>query len=120
MPQSSITGIFNTISKAKKSEHHDIVKRLYELDHSNEQLANTLLALMVSSVELSLGARLSTFYRNAADILIVLTNVIHCFLGSAHAATIASIVKTPEGKTKLDAYVYEALRKLIVELSQYG
>jgi linoleate 10R-lipoxygenase len=108
------------MSRAKKSEHHDIVKRLYELDHSNEQLANTLLALMVSSVELSLGARLFTFLRNAADVLIVLTNVIHCFLGSGHAATIASLVKSPEGKAKLDAYVYEALRKLVVELSGYG
>ncbi len=71
---------------------------------------------MVSSVELSLGARLSTFLRNAVDILIVLTNVINCFLGSEHAATIASIAKSPGEKAKLDAYVYEALRKLVVEL----
>jgi len=49
------------MSKSKKTEHHDIVKRLYELGHSKDQLTNTLLALMVSTVELSLGMLLLIF-----------------------------------------------------------
>jgi len=58
--QFSIAGIMGTVSslfsKPKQSEYHDIVKRLYELGHSTDQLANSLLALMVvSGTELSLG-----------------------------------------------------------------
>ena len=43
------------MSKSKKTEHHHIVKRLYELNRSKDQVTNTILALMVSTVELSLG-----------------------------------------------------------------
>ena len=50
-----VSRIIGAMSKSKKTEHHDIVKRLYELGHSKDQLTNTLLALMVSTVELSLG-----------------------------------------------------------------
>ena len=42
-------------SKSKKTEHHDIVKRLFDLSHSKDQVANTVLALMVSTIEISLG-----------------------------------------------------------------
>ena len=42
--------------KAKPSEYRDILKRLNQLGHTTDQLANTILALMVtSSVELTLG-----------------------------------------------------------------
>lgn len=44
--------------KSKKTEHHDIVKRLYDLSHSKDQVANTVLALMVSTVELAIGTTL--------------------------------------------------------------
>ena len=54
-PKPSVSRIIGAMSKSKKTEHHDIVKRLYELGHSKDQLTNTLLALMVSAVELSLG-----------------------------------------------------------------
>lgn len=43
------------MSKSKKTEHHDIVKRLYELNRSKDQVTNIILALMVSTVEISLG-----------------------------------------------------------------
>jgi len=82
------------MSKSKKAEHHDIVKRLYELGHSKDQLTNTLLALMVSSVELSL----------------VITNVVNFFLGTEHGKSIAPLANDPNGRAQLDGYVYEALR----------
>jgi linoleate 10R-lipoxygenase len=59
--QLSIAGIVGSISnvfesKAKHAEYHTLVKRLYELGHSTHQLANTILAIMVTSnVELTLG-----------------------------------------------------------------
>jgi hypothetical protein len=57
----SIVGTFSTwFSKPKSVEHREILKRLYALGHSDDQLANTILALMVtSSVELTLGEALS-------------------------------------------------------------
>lgn len=66
MLQLSAPGIVRSVStmfsKTKKTEYNDIVKRLYELGHSTDKLANTILALMVvSGVELSLGKTSSTF-----------------------------------------------------------
>jgi hypothetical protein len=52
----SLSKMVSSMSKPKKTEHHEIVKRLYDLNHSKDQLANTILALMVSTVELSVGA----------------------------------------------------------------
>lgn len=46
-------------TKSKTVEHRTILKRLHELGHSEDQLANTILAVMVtSSVELTLGEAL--------------------------------------------------------------
>jgi hypothetical protein len=41
---------------------------------------------------------------------IVITNVVDYFLGSEHAAKIASLAKSNNGKA-LEGYVHEALRK---------
>ena len=51
-----IGSISNLFESSKHAEYHDIVRRLYELGHSTDQLANTILALMVvSTTELTLG-----------------------------------------------------------------
>jgi hypothetical protein len=43
--------------KPKDSDHPEIIKRLHDISGSLNQLANTILAILVgSSVELSLGA----------------------------------------------------------------
>ncbi|KAF8892276.1 heme peroxidase [Infundibulicybe gibba] len=56
----SIAGFINNVSsmfsKPKRAEQHALVKRLYEIGHSTDQLANTVLALLVgTTVELSLA-----------------------------------------------------------------
>jgi linoleate 10R-lipoxygenase len=90
-----VSRLVGSLSKPKKSEHHDIINRLYELGHSNDQLANTLLALLVvSGVELTIAT----------------TNVLNLFLGTAHAEKITSLCKSADGKVQLDGYIYEALR----------
>ena len=54
--QISIAGIFGTIVGRKKSDHNELLKRLFELGHSNEQVVNEILALLVGvTVEVSLG-----------------------------------------------------------------
>ncbi|KAF9530418.1 linoleate diol synthase [Crepidotus variabilis] len=90
-----VSRIVGGLSKPKKTEYHDIVTRLYEIGHSRDQLANTLLALMiVSSIELSLA----------------LTNIFNTLLGTPHGDQISTLVKDNSGKAQLDGYVYEALR----------
>lgn len=49
----SVTSIFSTV-KPKRNEHY-LLKRLREIGHSTDQLANSILAILVASVELSLG-----------------------------------------------------------------
>ncbi|KAF8906299.1 linoleate diol synthase [Gymnopilus junonius] len=97
-PRLSFSALFDTVSslfKLKKSDHHGIVKRLYELGHSTDQLTNTILALMVTStVELSLA----------------LTNVLNYYLGTQHVEKLASIAKSTDGAAGFDGYIYEALR----------
>ena len=67
----SIAGIVDTVSslfsRPKKSEHSVLMKRLHELGQSRDQLANTVLALMVgASVELSLS-------------MYMLSPMLHCY-----------------------------------------
>ncbi|KIM44733.1 hypothetical protein M413DRAFT_442688 [Hebeloma cylindrosporum] len=89
-----IGSVSSTFSKSKKHEYHDIVKRLYELGHSTDQLANTILALMVtSSVELVLAA----------------TNALNFYLGTNHLEKLSALVNADK-KAQLDGYIYEALR----------
>ena len=54
--QISILGLFGTVFGRKKSNHNEFLKRLFELGHSNEQVVNEILALLVgATVEVSLG-----------------------------------------------------------------
>lgn len=54
--QLSIIGLFGTVFGRKKNVHNELLKRLFELGHSNEQIVNEILALLVGvTVELSLG-----------------------------------------------------------------
>ncbi|KAG6844776.1 hypothetical protein H0H87_003894 [Tephrocybe sp. NHM501043] len=94
--RNSIIEIFKHKKADTEHQHTDIVKRLAALGGSNDELANTILALLVgSTVELSLA----------------LTNAINLYLGSDHDAAISKVARTPgEAKTPLDGFVYEALR----------
>ncbi|KAF8074859.1 linoleate diol synthase [Lyophyllum atratum] len=92
--RNSIIGIF---SKPKKVEvhHHELVKRLSAIGGSTDEVANTILALMVgSAIELSLA----------------LTNMVNLYLGSEHEAELRNVAKTTDAKAPLDGFVYEALR----------
>ncbi|KDR80737.1 hypothetical protein GALMADRAFT_1103751 [Galerina marginata CBS 339.88] len=94
----SIAGIVGTVStmfsKSKKSEHHDIVKQLYELGHSTDQLANTILALMVTG---------------GVELVLATTNTINYYLGTNDGEKIAALAKSDKN-AQFDGYVYEALR----------
>ncbi|KAG6860884.1 hypothetical protein C0995_006439 [Termitomyces sp. Mi166 len=90
--RNSVMGFFH---KHKKNEHNEIVKRLHALSGSTDELANTILALLVgSTVELSLA----------------LTNAVNLYLGSEHEATILSMAKSNDAKAPLSGFIYEALR----------
>jgi cytochrome P450 len=80
-------------SKPKKAEHTDLVKRLSALGGSSNELANRVLAILVSTVELSLA----------------LTNVVHVLFGSQQHATLQGLAKA-ESKSSLDGFIHEALR----------
>lgn len=41
-------------AKPKKTEHLDFIRQLSDLGYTSDHLANTVLAILVSSVELSL------------------------------------------------------------------
>ncbi|KAF9223967.1 heme peroxidase [Gyrodon lividus] len=93
----SIAGIFGTIFGKKKNGHNELLKRLFELGHSNDQVVNEILALMVGvTVEVSLA----------------LTNVVNLLLDSEEGATFRTQAKSVDTKdlTALEAYVFEALR----------
>jgi len=94
------------------------LKRLFELGHSNEQVVNEILALLVGvTVEVSLGrcqilvwmAHLLTFQ------CVALTNVVNLLLDSEENATFRIQAKSVDVKdlVGLEAYVIEAL-------SEYG
>jgi hypothetical protein len=86
--------IINIFTKSKTVEHRTIIKRLHELGHSEDQLANTILAVMVtSSVELTLAT----------------TNAINLYLDTEHIKNVVAVAKTDK-KADLNAYVFEALR----------
>ncbi|KAF9006152.1 linoleate diol synthase [Cyathus striatus] len=94
----SFAGIFDSVSslfsKPKKSQHHEIVKRLYEVGHSTDQLANTILALMVGSTELTLA----------------LTNMVNLYLDTEYEADVRRLATSSTVKAGLEGYAYEALR----------
>jgi len=91
-----ISGIVGSIlHKSKKSEHGEILKRLTSLGYSNDQLANTILAIMVGST---------------AELSIVLTNTLNLLLGSDKDAHVRSLFGDAKNAAQLQGYVYEALR----------
>ncbi|EGN96758.1 hypothetical protein SERLA73DRAFT_93339 [Serpula lacrymans var. lacrymans S7.3] len=97
----SIAGLVGTISgmfgsKSKKDGRVDFLKRLFELGHSTDQLANSILAVMVHSVEISLG----------------LTNIVNILLDADQTASFRSQAEDADAKefAGLEAYVLEALR----------
>ncbi|KAF9240684.1 heme peroxidase [Melanogaster broomeanus] len=93
----SIAGIFGTIFGRKKGEHNELLKRLFELGHSNDEVVNEILALLVGvTVEVSLA----------------LTNVVNLLLDADKHAAIRTQAKSADAKdlSALEAYVIEALR----------
>jgi linoleate 10R-lipoxygenase len=94
--QSVVRAVGSVFSKAnKKPDQSEIVKRLASLGGTTDELANTVLALMVSStVELSLA----------------LTNATHLLVDPEHHETISTVVGGTEAQSPLDGYVYESLR----------
>ncbi|KAI6113067.1 heme peroxidase [Pisolithus sp. B1] len=94
----SIAGIFNTLfGGKKKSVHSHLLKALFELGHSTDEVVNEVLALMVgTTVELSLA----------------LTNVVNLLLTSEENATFRTQARSVDTKDlgALEAYVIEALR----------
>ncbi|KAJ6619469.1 linoleate diol synthase [Mycena sp. CBHHK59/15] len=88
---SMIDTVSSLFGKHKKTEQHELVKRLRETGRGSE-LANTILALMVgSTVELSIG----------------LINMVNLYMGSDNDAEIRALA-TSAGD--LNGYVYEAQR----------
>jgi len=86
---------FGTAFRRKKSEHSELVKRFQEITRSNDQLINTLLALMVSAT---------------AEVSLALTNMIDLYLGSTHASDISALAASSDVGDKLNGYCHEALR----------
>jgi len=65
MSITSLADLVDTISqlfaKAKTTDRDELVKRLQALGHSSDEVANSILAIMVGfTVELSIGACLPT------------------------------------------------------------
>jgi len=87
-----VSGFATMLSKPKKIDHHELVKHLRDASRSTEQLANTILAIMVGSVELSLA------FTNAANL----------YLGSGNEEKLFSVAT--DQKTSLNGYALEALR----------
>ncbi|KAF8653539.1 hypothetical protein AX16_003904 [Volvariella volvacea WC 439] len=93
----SIAGVVSAVSslfsKPKKAEQRALVTKLQEIGRSTDELANTILALLVTStVELTVAA----------------TNVVNTYLGSEHEKTVITLASDPKGN--LAPYVLEALR----------
>ncbi|KAF5387086.1 hypothetical protein D9615_002103 [Tricholomella constricta] len=91
MNRNSIASI---LSKPKKVEHKELVKRLTAISGSCDELANTISALMVgSTVEISLA----------------LTNMVNLYLGPYKDAELRRLANATDTKNPLDGFVYEAL-----------
>ncbi|TRM65543.1 heme peroxidase [Schizophyllum amplum] len=100
-PQKVIGAIMSKMpwaKPAKKSEHDELVRRLQQLAPSSSALADTILAIMVSVVDISLA----------------LTNVVNAYLGPhkrdepcpPHVDAFAKAAKPQD----LEGYILEALR----------
>jgi cytochrome P450 len=98
----SVAGIVDTISQIflsnrKKSDRQDLLKRLYDIGHDSDQLANSVLAILIgSTVELSL----------------VLTNTVNFFLDHDQAKELRALSTSTDAKSiaQLQGYAWEASR----------
>jgi linoleate 10R-lipoxygenase len=93
----SIAGLVDTISQIftgpKKNGRQDIIKRLYDIGQSSDQLANSILAIIVgATVELSLS----------------LTNAVNLYIGASNSDV--KSLSTTAGAKALEGLVYEAIR----------
>ncbi|THV05525.1 linoleate diol synthase [Dendrothele bispora CBS 962.96] len=91
----SMAGVIDTIStlfsKSKKTQQHEVVKRLQQIGISSNELTNTVLAIMVGvSVELS----------------VAFTNVVNFYLDSDHHMEI----QQNSNKDKMEYYARQAMR----------
>jgi len=91
-----LSGFIGTVfNKPKQADHGEILKRLTALGHSHDQLANSILAILVgSTVELS----------------IVLTNTVDLLLGSDKDSHIRTLFGDAKNAAELEGFAYEALR----------
>ena len=112
--QNPVAGVFGAVFGRKKSGHHELLKRLFELGHSDEQVVNEILAFLVGvTVEVSLGRCKSSVW--TASLLtfecVALTNVVNLLLDSEKNATFRGQAKSVDTKdlAGLEAYVIEAL-----------
>jgi len=91
----TITSAFTNKDKEKKTDHGEILKRLTALGYSHDQLANSILAILVgSTVELS----------------IALTNTVNLLLGCEKDAHIRTLFGDSKKASELEGFVYESLR----------
>ena len=88
--------------KERSTEHHEIVTRLHEISHSTDELANSVLAIMVISVNLSL----------------IMANTFDLLLGTDLDASLKDLAKSSDSST-FNGYVLEGLREYLSTLIWY-
>jgi len=113
----TITSAFTNKDKEKKTDHGEILKRLTALGYSHDQLANSILAILVgSTVELSIGmcwmSRLHEVLSNSFlnFKLPALTNTVNLLLGCEKDAHIRTLFGDSKKASELEGFVYESLR----------
>jgi len=85
--------------KERSTEHHEIVTRLHETGHSTDELANSVLAVMVISVNLSL----------------TMTNTFDLLLDTGLDASLKDLAKSSDSSA-FSGYVLESLREYLSTL----
>ena len=88
--------------KERSTEHHEIVTRLHETGHSTDELANSVLAVMVISVNLSL----------------TMTNTFDLLLDTGLDASLKDLAKSSDSSA-FSGYVLESLREYLSTLIWY-
>ncbi|TFK65597.1 linoleate diol synthase [Pluteus cervinus] len=89
-----VSSFFTKAKKAEKAEQREIAKQFESLGWSSDQIANAILAILVTST---------------TELSLVITNLVHLYLGSKDEQDIRSIARGKEPE-KLIPYIYEALR----------
>lgn len=88
--------------KKRSTEHHEIVRRLYEINHSTDELANNVLAVMIISANLSL----------------IMANTFNLLLGTDLDASLKDLAKSSDSSA-FNGYVLESLREYLSTLIWY-